>query len=198
MSYSISNAVADPRPNRRILLILLVICVAPFVASYLAYYVWKPSQAKTHGDLLQIRPLPSQPLVDAEGGQGGLAAVKGKWLLLMVDGGACSRGCQDKLYMMRQLRLAQGKEMDRVERAWLMTDGASAAATETMQGVRRWQGAGSALLRALPVAAGAHVEDYIYVVDPLGNQVLRYGQTHNPTLVIRELTKLLKNNEALG
>ncbi|MEW9897254.1 cytochrome C oxidase subunit I [Chitinivorax sp. PXF-14] len=189
---------ADPRPNRRILLILLLVCIAPFAASYLAYYVWKPSQAKTHGDLLQTRPLPAHVLPDVAGRPGGLAAVKGRWVLLMADGGACARRCQDKLYMMRQLRLAQGKELDRIERVWLVADSAPASEPDMAEGVRRWRAADSALLRELPVPAGERVEDYIYVIDPLGNQVLRYSPMHNPTQIIRELTKLLKNNEALG
>ena len=49
-------------------------------------------------------------------------ALKGKWVLVQFDGGACDAGCERKLYFMRQVRRAQGKEMQRVARLWLLTD----------------------------------------------------------------------------
>ena len=68
--------------------------------------------AANYGELIPPRPLSGRPST----------ALRGKWLLIAVDGAACDAWCEKKLYYLRQLRRAQGKDMDRVERLWLLTD----------------------------------------------------------------------------
>ena len=51
-----------------------------------------------------------------------LKTFSGKWLMLQIDVAECEKTCQQKLYQMRQVRLTQGKEMERIERVWLITD----------------------------------------------------------------------------
>jgi hypothetical protein len=83
--------------------------------------------------------------------------------------------------------------MSRVERLWLVTgdmvpDPAAVAAADGAQ-IRR------AMVRPpLPgdVTAG------IYLLDPLGNQVMRYARDDLPAKVIKEIGRLLKNNQAIG
>ena len=53
-----------------------------------------------------------------------LSQLRGKWLLVSIDSGRCDESCNRKLLYMRQLRLTQGKNTDRVERVWLISDGA--------------------------------------------------------------------------
>jgi diguanylate cyclase (GGDEF)-like protein len=64
--------------------------------------------------------------------------LKGRWVFLMVDSGRCDDYCQRKLYAMRQVRLTQGKDMERIERAWLLDDGTAPAAStlEEYKGTR--------------------------------------------------------------
>src|SRR3970282_1790187 len=92
--------------------------------------------------------------------------LKGKWVLAIVDSGGCDPYCRQKLIYLRQVRLAQGKEMERIERAWLITDAAKPEAAR--MGQMPWCcAAGSDILKLFPVAGS--VADHIYVVDPLGN-----------------------------
>jgi hypothetical protein len=99
-----------------------------------------------------------------------------------------------KLFMLRQLRLAQGREKTRIERVWLITDGAAPAAEAVAAFSGTWlvRAAGSDLLKALPPEKG--VEGFIYLADPLGNLVLRYPLDADPTLVIKDMTRLLKTS----
>src|SRR5690606_16377413 len=107
------------KPFRR-----LIAGAAPRIASYLTYYVIKPHGRTNYGDLLDPRPHPMPELTATtlDGKPESLQAYHGKWIMLQADGAACDEACQKKLYYMRQLRLTQGKDMDRIERVWLITD----------------------------------------------------------------------------
>jgi len=99
--------------RNKILLIGLV-CAAPLVLGTLAYYFrWDVGSTANYGELIAPTPLSGQPF----------ERLRGKWLLVSVDASACDAWCEKKLYYLRQLRRAQGKDMDRVERLWLVTDG---------------------------------------------------------------------------
>lgn len=181
------------RQGRWTLFALIAVTIAPVLASYLAYYVWKPSGGKTYGELLAVQPVPAFKLATLDGQPASLADLKGKWLLVMSDSGACAQSCLDTLHALRQFRVAQGKEMDRVERLWLLTDAAqpSAAALQQADGAK--------LLRAqAAIPLPASQADSFYLIDPLGNQVMRYPRSAEPGKVIKELTRLLKNNENIG
>jgi hypothetical protein len=123
-----------------------------------------------------------------------LEAFKGKWLMLQAESGDCSEPCQKKLFEMRQLRLMQGKEMDRIERIWLVTDDKP---IETMllreyDGMRIFRVAPDALKAWLPVDQGTTVADHIYLIDPLGNLMMRFPKNADPNKVKKDLGKLLR------
>lgn len=198
MSSIPANAAPETRQtSRRTLLALIALTIAPVAASYFTYYVIKPSQAHTVGDLLSIQPLPTLPALDIDGRQTDLRSLRGKWVLLMVDSGTCTQHCQNMLFTLRQLRLAQGREMGRIERLMLARDAVPQHLPDTAAGVHVWHDTGG-LMQRLPVAQQADVSRFIYVIDPLGNQVLRYRDDTEPRAIIRELGKLLKNNKGLG
>lgn len=179
--------------NRLTLLALIIITIAPVAASYLAYYYWKPEGGKSYGQMLEIAPVPQFKMAMLDGKPAQLGQLKGKWLIVMADGAACDQSCQDTLFAIRQFRLAQGKDMGRVERLWLITDDGMPSADS----VTRADGAQlRRALQAIPLPGA--INKGIYIIDPLGNQVLRYERGVMPNKVIKELGKLLKNNEALG
>jgi hypothetical protein len=106
------------RSTRLNLIAIATVALLPFVGSYLLYWFWKPAAFVNYGELLAA-PLPELQAASA------LPQLKGKWAFLMVDSGTCDEWCRRKLYIMRQVRLTQGKDMDRVERAWLLDDAAA-------------------------------------------------------------------------
>ena len=112
--------------------------------------------------------------------------------LLMVDAGGCDEFCRRKLFTLRQLRLTQGKDMERIERAWLLSDDVTPSADVVSAYAGTWivRAAGSELLRQLPAARS--LSDHIYVIDPLGNLVLRYARDADPVGIIKDLARLLK------
>jgi hypothetical protein len=103
-----------------------------------------------------------------------LPALKGQWLLVSVAGGACDAACQQHLYFQRQLRESLGREKDRLDRVWLVSDDAAipAALGTALQGATVLRVAG--LEQWLQPAAGQQLADHLYVVDPIGNWMMRF------------------------
>lgn len=183
---------AAPKKKLTSLWLIIALAVAPVAASYLAYYFWPPAGTVNHGELLDPRPLPDQQLTLADGAPFRLSRLRGKWVLVSVDSGRCDALCERKLTYMRQLRLTQGKEMERVERAWLISDG-TAPRDETVAPYRgTWlvRAAGAGLVERFPAPRAP--TDHIYVIDPLGNLMMRFPRDPDPRRMIKDLARLLK------
>ena len=163
------------------LALLAAFFLLPVAGSWVAWrYELVPGTVGNYGTLLPPRAVQLPEL----------AALKGKWVLVQFDGGACNAWCERKLYFMRQVRRAQGREMQRVERLWLLTDAAPPRPEllAVLEGTVIAQGA--ALAPLFP-ADGA-VTDHIYLVDPLGNLMMRFPREPDPSRVIKDLQRLLK------
>lgn len=182
-----------PRRGRRELWLLALVTIAPIVASYFAYYLWRPEGFKNYGELIAPTPLgglagaqPETPApFDSE-------ALKGRWVLVMVDSGSCAKACNDRLWQMRQLRLTQGKDKERVARAWLVDDGAAPAPEllKEYDGTIVVQAKSSPLIAKLP--DGGMQRDHLFLVDPLGNLMMRFPANADPNRIKKDLTHLLK------
>ena len=178
------------------LFLVLGICAAPLVLSYLTYYVIKPTSRTNYGTLLDPRnyPMPQLNGVLLGGQAQELSAFKGKWILLQTSHSACLEVCQKNLFNMRQLRLMQGKEMDRIERVVLLTDNEPVDTTLLRQfdGVHFLRVAAKAVQTWLPAEDSGSTQDRLYLIDPLGNLMMRYNVDADPMKVHKDIVKLLK------
>ncbi|GGC06940.1 cytochrome c oxidase subunit I [Oxalicibacterium flavum] len=184
------------RKGRWKLLAILLVCASPIIFSYLAYYVFKPEGRTNYGALIDPRayPLPVLDTRTLDGRPETLDAYKGKWIMLLVAGGDCLSSCEKKLHDIRQLRLSQGKDMERIERVWLITD---AQPIDTIL-IREFDG--THMLRAdaeriaawLPVEQDTTPADHIFMIDPLGNLMMRFPKDADPNRIKKDLNKLLK------
>jgi len=197
MSHSTSNASApaDPAVRRRsrlTLLLIFAVAVAPFALAWLAYVFWAPERHMNHGELIEPHTLPDAPLALADGRPFRLDAYRGKWVLIHADSGMCEEACRQQLYYMRQVRLAQGANQTRIERVWLLTDNRQPPAdiAPLYEGVDVVRAAGSPLVAALP--AERDPSDHVYLLDPLGNLMLRFPRNPDPRGMIKDLQRLLK------
>ena len=180
------------RSGRIKMLLVLLVCAAPVIASYVSFYFLKPEGRTNYGTLVEVKPLPASTLTLLDGKPFNLGEFKGKWVLITQDSGECAEACIKKLYAMRQVRLMTGKYKDRIERAWLITD-AAALSTKTMReydGTRMLRAGDAALLSQFP--APLRAQDHIYLIDPLGNLVLRFPQDADPARMKKDLGRLLK------
>lgn len=164
------------------LALLAAFFLLPIGASWVVWWFdLAPGAPGNYGTLLSPRPAALPPL----------AALKGKWVLVQFDGGGCAAACERKHYFMRQVRRAQGKEMTRIERLWLVTDAAQPAPAllAAIEGTVI-SGQGAALAGSFP--AERAVTEHIYLVDPLGNLMMRFPADPDPSRVIKDLKHLLK------
>ena len=160
--------------------LVLLICAAPVVASYLTFYVVRPDGRTNYGELIAPpRPLPSGlPLIDLQGAMVKAESLKGQWLLVVVSGGACDAVCEKHLWLQRQLRETLGREKDRLDKVWLIADDAPPRA-QTLDAIRTnteitmLRVPKGALSAWLAPAAGRSLTDHLYVIDPLGNWMMR-------------------------
>ena len=178
------------------LLAVLAVCAAPMLFSYLTYYVIKPTGRTNYGALLDPRefPIPALGTTELDGKPVELDAYKGKWIMLQAAPGDCPQACKDQLVAMRQLRLMQGKEMERIERVWLVTDAAplDIMLMKVVDGTRFLRADAAAVAKWLPVEPGTLVSDHIYLIDPLGNLMMRFPKNAEPAKVKKDIAKLLK------
>jgi hypothetical protein len=174
-----------PRRSRRTLYLLMLVFFGPLIVSVALYYgsSWRPVSQTNHGELMT----PPQPLPD------GVAALRGEWSIVYIGDAACeSAACRDALVYARQTRLGLNKDMTRVQRVLLAT--ASCCTNEYL--AREHEGlivedasAQGALLAGFPAQDREHS---LYVVDPLGNLVMRYDVREDPKGFLTDLRKLLK------
>ena len=178
--------------NRLKLLGIGAIALAPVVGSYLLYVFWTPQEHINHGVLLEPRPVPAAQLVAADGRPFDFGQLRGRWVFVMIAGGECPRACEDRLWTIRQVRQAQGKDLHRIERVWLIDDGRIPDARLAQDYAGTWfVRAQSGPIFDACNAPGSN-RDHVYLVDPLGNVMMRFPRSPEPKRMIKDLARLLK------
>lgn len=184
-------APASTRLNGRlILLAIIALGVLPLVAALYFRYVSPPQVRATEGQPLEPAPLPFQLLRRWDGTALEHPEVSGKWLVIFAAPGGCDARCQHTLYLTRQARTAQGRNMTRIDRLWLITDGNPPAA-ELMAAhpdLVVIKATDAKLLQLLGGSESRHIN----LVDRRGMLVFRYADDPEPKAFIRELGKLVK------
>jgi hypothetical protein len=180
------------------MLLVLAVCAAPVIASYLTYYVIRPGGRTNYSTLIQpSRALPDIALTALDGRSVPARSFTGQWLLIAVSGRDCAAACEKQLYMQRQLREMMGKERDRLDKVWLLTgDGLPGAellaAVQAPPAVQVLRAPREALAAWLVPEAGHALEDHLYIVDPLGEWMMRAPADADPVKLKRDLEKLLR------
>lgn len=191
-----TNPTKPANRGRTMFFLVLAICAAPMIFSYLTYYVIKPEGRTNYGELIDPRkyPIPELGITELDGKTASLEQLKGKWILLQVDAADCQKACAQKLYYMRQLRLTQGKEMERIQRVWLITDDAplDIALMKEYDGTQLLRVDPQKLAAWLPVEEGTKASDHLYMIDPLGNLMMRFPKDPDANKIKKDITRLLK------
>ena len=176
--------------GRLILLAIVAIGVLPLLAALYFRYVSPPEVKATVGQALDPVPLPFEFLRRLDGAALEHPAVSGKWLVIFAAPGGCDERCRHTLYLTRQARTAQGRNMARVDRLWVVTD-ATTPATDLMAAhpdLVLAKAMDARLLQALGGSESRHIN----LVDRRGLLVFRYSDDPEPKAFIREIGKLVK------
>ena len=192
---------AQSRRGRITMLVILFACALPVIASYFTYYVIRPHGRTNYATLVDPqRPLPSLdqvPAQDLDGHSVPLTTLKGQWLVIVVAPASCGKACEDNLFLQRQLREMMGAERDRIRKVWLVDSPepiapALAAAVTAKPAVAVYRVERAALARWLEPEAGHQLEQHLYIVDPLGNWMMRTPADPDPVKLKKDVDKLLR------
>lgn len=186
-----SNEIA--RKNKIKFLLMTLVMLSPVIASYLFHTLQlRPEGTVNYGELLEVRVLQGQAHAIENNTIFRARDLRGKWSLITIDSGHCDEYCQKKLYQMRQVRLVQNTEKDRIERVWLINDQhvPDQNLQEEYAGTLLISAKDSDLLSEFP--AEQSQRDHIYVVDPMGNLMMRFPRDADPTQVAKDMKHLLK------
>lgn len=177
--------------GKRPLLLLLALFALPLVlGSGLHLAGWRPAAAAHHGELLSPpRPLP--PLADAQGGAVAAATFAGHWSLVVAGAGPCEAACQQWLVTTRQIRLALPKERERIQRTWLSDQPPSAVAPLLAQqpDLHTAVAHSAAARSAFDLGSTGY---RVYIIDPLGQIILRYPPDADPRGLLQDMERLLR------
>src|SRR5204863_9035144 len=114
-------APATSAGGRRIIFLIGALALAPVVAAYVIHYGFPRPPAANYGTLLTTVPAPRIAGKRADGSPFRIDELRGRWVLVWVAPGDCGFACDKALYATRQARTMQGKEQDRIVRAWVVT-----------------------------------------------------------------------------
>jgi hypothetical protein len=181
------------KKNGRPLLVLLLIFFAPLALAFWLYYGshWRPPLRTNHGAL--VEPAISLPVLPLAGVSAN--ALAGKWSLVVVGGGdsGCDDRCRLSLTYARQTWLSLGKLTPRVQRVLLAGDGCCDRTYlgNEHRGLAVAQLPDPAVARLL-AALPPPLDHTIFIVDPLGNLMMRYDVRQDPKGLREDLQNLLE------
>lgn len=177
---SVSNPTHDPqrtKSGRWKLLLLLLVTLAPVIASYFTYYVIRPQGENFYGQLISPQvELPDLETKDSQGKAVNLRSLQGQWLLITVADAACDAACENKLYLSRQIHIGLGAEQDRVERIWLSLGDQAVPErlSKTLEGATVLRAQRTDIAAWLQPEPTHQLADHIYLVDPQGFWMMRF------------------------
>jgi hypothetical protein len=179
--------------NGRPLLLLLLIFLAPLAFAFWLYYGshWRPSLRTNHGAL--IEPAISLPALPVEGAPAN--AWAGKWSLVVVGEGpdGCDEGCRAALVYARQTWLSLGKLTSRVQRVLLAAEACCEREylRDEHPGLTLAELSDPAVVK-VRAAFPPPLDHTIFIVDPLGNLMMRYDVRQDPKGLREDLKNLLE------
>ena len=171
------GAVRKQGSGRLKMMAVLLVCAAPVVASYFTFYVVRPEGRQNFGELISPqRAVPDIKGIDLNGTGVSLQALKGQWLLVSVAGAGCDEACVQHLYLQRQMRESLGREKDRLDWVWLISDDAPVAEPLriALKGATALRVPAPEIAAWLEPGSGQVLADHLYLVDPMGNWMLRF------------------------
>lgn len=177
---------------------MLLVCTSPVIASYFTYYVIRPEGRKVYGELIQPqKDMPAITVVNSEGQSLDLKSLRDQWLLVSVSSGACNERCEQNLFYSRQLREVLGREKTRLDRVWLVTDEApiDAKLQPLLHLVQVLKMPTDTVKTWITPGPQHQLEDHLYVVDPMGNFMMRFPanmDVEGASKAKRDLSRLLR------
>ena len=164
------------------ILLVALVCAAPFVSAWVAYYFIKPQGGGSYGQLLETRPLTPLALAAADAEKWG-----GKWRLIMAIGDECAAECREALHATRQARTMLGRERERLIRVVIASKSLDPGLLAEHPDLVVFS-----MPTTLPDTWQALLKRGVFLVDPLGNQVILWPKNPDIKKLNQDLARLLR------
>lgn len=184
------------RRGRRIAFLLFAVGFGPMIIATIMFYTgWMNPEGRSNNGILVQPPVAvsqfnlvnaeGQPLADRFGPQ----KEEATWMMLVVSGGICGDACQQQVYLARQVNTALGKNQDRMQRAaYLEQPPKDLSGYPDMPLLQ----IGNGKSPRWPGNVDIERTPQIYVIDPFGNIMMRYGPGHTGKAMLEDLKHLMK------
>ena len=183
--------------NKLALIAVFLVFLLPVITATLMHsewFDWQPGSMRNHGELLQpVLPLRDFQVASQDGEVIARDALLERWMLVYYQTSACTESCLENLYWMRQVRRAQDRHQPDVGLVFAGRDSVSA---ETAADIALL--ADDFLILTGPEAADFWtqlpvdgVNAAFFILDPVGNIILRYPEDTDHNGIRRDLRRLL-------
>lgn len=189
--------------NRKKLIIIVAWFFIPLAIAVSWYKLlpeeYRPSSMTNNGELLDpvftLAPFTHQTL---KGDTFGNRDIEKVWTLVHFIEGECDERCSKSLYGTRQMRISFGKDIDRVNRVAILYTQVQSESNQKMWASHPDLQVLMATENGIGEQIEKNVEDFnraenaVFLLDPLGNVVMRFPASLDVKLMKKDIRKLLK------
>lgn len=192
----------DQSRSRTKLILLILMFLLPVAGSwYLVFFTDYARDGKggaEHGSLINPpRQLENVSFLRVNERSTEQASLYGKWSMLFFVDGSCEAECEENLHRLRQIRLATGRQMQRIQRIAIIDEVESLRFSDNLS--ENYPGQlyvsrkdlGEDFLQQFQ---GLELDDKsaIFLIDTRGFLMMRYPGDTDPSGIIRDLSRLLR------
>jgi len=181
-------------------LVLVTIALMFFLPILLAWFLnfysdfKRDAQGIHHGELI-VPPVPLGDLKVTAIGASEVLSLEKKWTLIFLVSNQCDLTCEDKLYQLRQIRLAVGKDRDKVERVLVVDKELDWSDYENSFQNQKVIVKGSPSYESI-IKNLKSVKNFdsnaIYLMDAYGSLIMKYAYKTAPKGIIKDIERLIR------
>jgi cytochrome oxidase Cu insertion factor (SCO1/SenC/PrrC family) len=200
---AVNNPIANSKRNPYTVWFVVIAFIAPVVLAYIMFFFVDVKSFVNHGEILNpIVHIASFELKDENNEIIPQDDLTYKWRLISFVGKDCDEQCETRLFDTRQIHTLLAKDQHRLMRMFVHLEPAGDSLLklieQTHPNVIHVNGDADTIIDALGanVREGAGImNNETYVMDPMGNVMMRFTQDQPNKEFLYDLKKLLKASQ---
>lgn len=200
---AVNNPIANSKRNPYTVWFVVIAFIAPVVLAYIMFFFVDVKSFVNHGEILNpIVHIASFKLKDENNEIIPQDDLTYKWRLISFVGKDCDEQCESRLFDTRQIHTLLAKDQHRLMRMFVHLEPAGDSLIklieQTHPNVIHVNGDADTIIDALGanVREGAGImNNETYIMDPMGNVMMRFTQDQPNKEFLYDLKKLLKASQ---
>ena len=199
----VNNPVSAKNRNPYTVWFVVLSFIAPVALAYVMFFFVDIKSFSNHGEILNpIAHISNFALKDDNGEIIPQEKLTYKWRLISFLGKDCDQRCEKRLYDTRQIHKSLGKNEYRLYRMFVHLEPAGETFTKLIANTHADAIQVNAEPKDVVKALNNNVHDdvgitnnEIYIMDPMGNVMMRFTQEQSNKDILSDLRKLLKASQ---